>query len=112
MKGFTEEFYSTMCGGSLEPVKHSCEYFKKVCGGHLELTNLVIPGKNDDPKMIDDFLDWVRDSLGIDTPVHFTAYHPAYLYHESPRTPRSLLDSIQAHAIGRGFPNVYLGNIC
>ena len=32
--------------------------------------------------------------------------------HIKPRTPRSLLDSIQAHAISRGFPNVYLGNIC
>ncbi len=111
VKGFGD-FYPTMCSGELEPVKHSCEFFKKVCGGHLELTNLVIPGKNDSQQQIDDFLDWVRDGLGIDTPVHFTAYHPAYLYHDSPRTPRSELDSIQAHAKSRGFPNVYLGNIC
>lgn len=112
VKGFTEEFYSEMCAGSLEPVKRTCEFYKNELGGHLELTYLVIPGKNDDEPQIDAFLDWVKSSLGAETPVHFTAYHPAYRYHDSPRTPRPLLDAIQAHAIGRGLPNVHLGNIC
>ncbi len=112
VKGFSEGFYSEMCKARLEPVKASCEYFKNVCHGHLELTNLVIPGKNDSLEMVDAFLDWVESKLGIDTPVHFTAYHPAFEYHDSPKTPRSLLDSLQEHAKQRGFPNVYLGNIC
>lgn len=113
VKGFSEEFYQSMCKGSLEPVKQACEFYKKQIGGHLELTNLVIPGKNSSREMIDSFLDWVEDKLGRDTPVHFTAYHPAYLYHESPRTPLSMLEDIQAHAKEeRGFPNVYLGNLC
>lgn len=63
--------------------------------------------------MIDDYLDWVETKLGIDTPLHFTAYHPDYKYSASPRTPLELLYKIQNHAlVDRKFPNVYLGNIC
>ncbi len=112
VKGFTEDFYQSMCKASLEPVKRSCEYYKNVVHGHLELTNLVIPGKNDSLEMIDSFLDWVETKLGIETPIHFTAYHPAFEYHESPKTPISLIQKIRIHALRRGFPNVYLGNIC
>jgi len=113
MKGFSEDFYRQMCNASLQPVLDAMEFYKNAVGGHLEITNLVIPGKNDAIEMIDAFLDWVDAKLGKDTPIHFTAYHPDYKYSESPRTPVSLIESLQKHAIkDRGFPNIHLGNIC
>lgn len=114
VKGFSEGFYREMCHASLAPVTAACEYFQNELGKHLEITNLVIPGKNSSPEMVDALLDWVEKKLapGLDTPVHFTAYHPAYQYHESPRTPIAMLREIQAHAVERGFSRVYLGNIC
>ncbi len=111
MKGFSEDFYREMCGASLAPILEAYRIFKR-CGGHVEFTNLVIPGKNDSPEMIDAFLDWTAKEMGMETPIHFTAYHPDYIYMDSPRTPLPLLESIQDHALRRGFPNVYLGNIC
>ena len=111
VKGFSEEFYESMCGGSLAPAKTACEIFKKEAGGHLELTNLVIPGKNDSPAMIEAYLDWVESALGLDTPLHFNAYFPAYHYRQSPRTPASLLRRIGDRARERGFEFVQLGNI-
>ncbi|MBS1370970.1 MAG: AmmeMemoRadiSam system radical SAM enzyme [Lentisphaeria bacterium] len=111
VKGFSEEFYDSMCGGSLAPVKTACEIFKNEAGGHLELTNLVIPGQNDSPQMIEAYLDWVESALGADTPLHFNAYFPAYHYRQSPRTPVSLLCGIRDRALERGFVNVQLGNI-
>ena len=111
VKGFSDEFYHTMCGGSLEPVKVACEIFKNEAGGHLELTNLIIPGKNDSPEMVGAYLDWVEAKLGKDTPLHFNAYFPAYHYRQSPRTPASLLQAIGKHAQKRGFTRVQLGNI-
>lgn len=111
VKGFSDEFYHTMCGGSLEPVKTACEIFKNEAGGHLELTNLIIPGKNDAPETVDAYLDWVEAKLGRETPLHFNAYFPAYHYRQSPRTPVSLLESIGKHAKKRGFTRVQLGNI-
>ena len=113
VKGFSEEYYREMCGGSLKPVVDAVEFYKNELHGHVELTYLVIPGKNDADGMIDAYLDWVETKLGMDTPLHFTAYHPDYKYSASPRTPLSLLEKIQDHALkDRGFPRVYLGNIC
>ena len=111
VKGFSEEFYGRLCNATLAPVLRSCEFFRNECGGHLELTNLVIPGQNDSPQMIDALLDWVEEKLGADTPLHFSAYFPCHRYCDSPPTPRETLFSIREHAAERGFTRIRLGNI-
>ncbi len=110
MKGFSETFYKELCGGSLEPVLEAFRIFRRH-GGHAEYTTLILPGKNDSLEMTDAWLDWVETHLDREVPLHFTAYHPAYRYHASPPTPPALLRTIREHAIRRGFPNIYLGNI-
>lgn len=110
VKGFSEEFYRTLCGGSLQPVLELVELIRKM-GVHVELTNLVIPGKNDSDEMLDAYLDWVENKLGLETPLHFSAYHPDFQYNDSPPTPPELLRKIRAHAQARGFVHVHLGNI-
>lgn len=111
VKAMNEEFYRTMCNASLQPVLESCIYFKRELGRHLEITNLVIPGKNDASGQIDALLDWVENELGLDLPIHFSAYFPAHKYHESPRTPAQTIRRICAHAFSRGFSRIYAGNI-
>lgn len=109
MKGFSQSFYDKMCQASLNPVLHSLEKMRHF-GVHLEVTTLVIPGKNDDLEEISTWLDWVDVHLGRETPLHFSAYHPAY-HCRIPRTPATTLYAIRDLAISRGFPNVFLGNI-
>ncbi len=111
VKGFTEEFYASMCRGALAPILEACEIFKHEIGGHLELTNLIIPGRNDSPEMTARYLDWVESRLGKDTPLHFSAYFPAYCYRQSPSTPPELLYRIRDYAAKRGFLNIQLGNL-
>lgn len=111
MKGFSEDFYVSMCKGSLEPVLEAVRYFHQLPGKHAELTNLVIPGKNDSPEMIDAWLDWAEANLGYEVPLHFSAYHPAFQFRSAPPTPPDLLRSIGRHASERGFKHVHLGNI-
>lgn len=111
IKAMSEEFYRTMCNASLQPVLESCIHFKRELGKHLEITNLVIPGKNDSPEQIRALLDWVEQELGLDQVIHFSAYFPAYKYHESPRTPPGLIRRICAEAFYRGFSRIYAGNI-
>ncbi len=111
IKGCSAEFYHRMCAGTLEPVLTACEILKNELGRHLEITNLVIPGKNDSPEMTDALLDWIESHLDRDIPIHFSAYFPAYRYNESPRTPPGLIREICAHAVERGFTRVYSGNI-
>ena len=111
MKGFSEEFYASMCRASLQPVLDAVKLFHCGLGKHVELTNLVIPGKNDAPEMIDAWLDWVEAKLGFETPLHFSAYHPAFQFRSAPPTPPELLRKIGRHAESRGFKFVHLGNI-
>ncbi len=111
VKGFSDDFYQSMCNGLLEPVKTACEILKNEAGAHLELTNLVIPGRNDAPEMLEAYLDWVEGVLGLDTPLHFNAYFPAYHYRQSPRTPVSLLRAFCDRARERGFLFVQMGNV-
>ena len=109
MKGFSMTFYDKMCQASLAPVLHSLEKMHSL-GVHLEITTLVIPGKNDDLGELSKWLDWVDTHLGRETPLHFSAYHPAYRC-RIPRTPPATLYAIRDMANQYGFPNVFLGNI-
>ena len=111
MKGFSEEFYRSMCKGSLAPVLDSIRLFAVGLGKHIELTNLVIPGKNDSPEMVDAWLDWVERELGMEVPLHFSAYFPAFQFRSAPPPPPALLRKIRQHAEERGFKHIHLGNI-
>ncbi len=110
MKGFSNDFYIEMTGARLQPVLDSIKYLYNL-NKHIELTNLVIPNKNDDIELISLFLDWVEDNLDKDIPLHFSAYHPMYKYKESPPTSPEILYNIRNTANKRGFNHVYLGNI-
>ena len=110
MKGFSEDFYKGMTGAELQPVLNTVEYFYSL-NKHLEITNLVIPGKNDTHKMIDDYLSWVADKLDKNIPLHFSAYHPDYKFSESSRTSPDVLYNIKTKANAEGFGHIYLGNV-
>lgn len=110
MKGFSENFYKEMTDASLEPVLKAIKFYDD-SGGHLELTNLIIPGKNDDDKMIKSYLNWLDENLSRETVLHFSAYHPSYKYKESPATPKKILLRIKKTANSLGFKHVYLGNV-
>ena len=49
LKGFTEEFYKTLCTAELRAVQDTLEYVKHETSCWLEITTLLIPGKNDSP---------------------------------------------------------------
>ena len=110
MKGFSEEFYSSMTDSQLKPVLAAVKILYDL-GKHIELTNLVIPGKNDSMELIDLWLDWVESNLDKQVPLHFSAFFPTHKYHLSPRTPKETLLQIKEHAAKRGFTSVYLGNV-
>jgi pyruvate formate lyase activating enzyme len=110
LKGFSEEFYKETCSATLKPVLDSLLTVKKE-NVWLEIVNLVIPTLNDDPKIIGDMCRWIKDNLGVDTPLHFTRFHPDYkLTHLSP-TPVSTLESAYEIAKKNGLRYVYIGNV-
>jgi pyruvate formate lyase activating enzyme len=80
-------------------------------GIHVELTYLVIPTKNDGQEEIERFCQWVRDRMGVDTPVHFSRFHPDYKMENLPLTPRSTMEMALQAAKGKGLEYVYIGNM-
>jgi pyruvate formate lyase activating enzyme len=110
LKGFSEEFYEEVCSASLKPVLESLKIVK-TSNVWLEIVNLVVPTLNDDPKMIDEMCRWIKENLGVDTPLHFTRFSPNYkLTHLSP-TPVSTLESAYDIAKKNGLRYVYIGNV-
>ncbi|MEA4863428.1 MAG: AmmeMemoRadiSam system radical SAM enzyme [Victivallaceae bacterium] len=110
VKGFTEEFYRKNTGGELAAVIESAKYFHSL-GKHLELTMLIVPTINDDLSVVGNFLEWVKRELSSDVVLHFSAFHPAHLCMNLPRTPVDILLKIREMAVDAGIRNVKLGNI-
>ena len=110
VKGFTDEFYKDVCGGSLAPVLDTVRAVFSL-GVHVELTYLVIPGYNDSKEEISAFAAWVLENLSPDIPIHFTRFHPDNLMTDVPRTPPESLIGAMDTAFDTGMNYVYVGNI-
>lgn len=110
LKGFTEEYYREMCGGALQPVLENLKTLKR-SGVHLEITNLVIPTRNDDLSLVDKMCRWIRRELGEETPVHFSRFYPLYKLQGLPPTPVATLEKARAAALSAGLCYVYIGNL-
>jgi pyruvate formate lyase activating enzyme len=110
LKGFTENFYHELCGGELTPVLETLKTLKKE-KVHLEITNLIIPTKNDDPSVLREMCLWIKRELGGDTPIHFSRFYPLYKLKSLPPTPVSTLEKAREAALSAGLEYVYIGNI-
>ena len=110
LKGFTEEYYEDMSDASLAPVLRSLKILSDE-GVHLEVTTLLIPGRNDDPETLTAMCRWIKENLGPDVPLHFSRFNPMYRLRNLPPTPLRTLQ--RAHQIARdaGVHYVYIGNV-
>lgn len=111
LKAFTERFYNRICGGSLAPVLDTLEYLRNETQVWFELTTLLIPGENDSDKEIEEMSRWIRAHLGVQTPLHFSAFHPDWKMREKPPTPAATLTRARQIAMNEGLEFVYTGNV-
>lgn len=110
LKGFSETFYREITGGTLEPVLEALKTLKSN-NVWLEITNLVIPTKNDSDTMLTDLCRWVSEELGSETPVHFSRFYPQYKLQNLPPTPVETLRRAANIARASGLHYVYIGNV-
>ena len=110
LKSMDDEFYRRVCGARLAPVLAAIKLMKKK-GVWIEITNLLIPGLNDSDKQIRELVDWVKKNLGVDTPVHFTAFYPTYKMTNLPPTSIETLKKARRIALSKGMKYVYTGNL-
>lgn len=111
LKAFTDTFYRQMCGGRLAPVLETLEYLRQETRVWLELTTLLIPGHNDSDAELERMCAWVREHLGPETPMHFTAFHPDWKLRDLPPTPPATLTRARAIARRNGIYYAYTGNV-
>ena len=111
LKAFTDEFYVKLCGGHLQPVLDMLAYIHHQTSCWLEITTLLIPGKNDSSAEVKALSEWVAKELGPDVPLHFSAFHPDWKLEDLPPTPASTLTHARHIAMDAGLHYVYTGNV-
>jgi len=111
LKGFTERFYHKLTFSHLDPVLETLKWLKNETEVWFEITNLMIPGENDDPEETKQMCGWILENLGDGIPLHFTAFHPDFKMMDKPRTPASTLRRARELALSMGVKYCYVGNI-
>lgn len=128
LKSFSDNIYRTVSGARLNPVLHTLESMLS-SGVWVEITNLVIPGINDDMSMIESMCRWLAANGFADSPLHFSRFFPQYKMqgsmsatalastlagHAGARfapTPVSTLVEARHTALSCGIRHVYIGNV-
>ncbi len=111
LKAFTDDFYRHVAMGALEPVLDTIEYLVHETDTWVELTTLLIPGYNDSDEELHRMCGWIVEHLGVDVPIHFTAFHPDFKMLDVPPTPPSTLRRARTIAMTTGIRYAYTGNI-
>ncbi|MBU3941468.1 MAG: radical SAM protein, partial [Nanoarchaeota archaeon] len=99
-----------ICSAWIEPVLESLKILKNK-NIWLEITNLVIPTLNDNLKEIEKMCLWIKENLGTDIPLHFTAFYPCYKLLNLPQTSSKILKKSRDIALKVGIKHSYVGNV-
>jgi pyruvate formate lyase activating enzyme len=110
LKAIHDDFYRDYCDSTLQPVLDALVTIRR-SGVWLELVYLVIPTLNDTDEQFRETSRWIRGHLGVDVPVHFSRFHPAYRLKNLPPTPLKTVQNARDIARAEGLQYVYLGNV-
>lgn len=106
LKGFSQSVYD-LTGGRIETVKQTISLASE--RAHVEVTTLVIPGINDDMKLIEAQAAWLA-SIDESITLHLTRFFPCHEFTDTPPTPRETL--LRAKRVAEvHLPHVMLGNV-
>ena len=108
LKAFRDEFFIENTNSRLAPVIETLRILKET-GKHFEITNLVIPGLNDDPEIFTEMIDWIAGELGEYTVLHLSRYFPHHKL-TIKATPAETLQNFYGIAREK-LHYVYLGNV-
>ncbi|MGQ9640493.1 MAG: AmmeMemoRadiSam system radical SAM enzyme, partial [Candidatus Bathyarchaeia archaeon] len=110
LKAFTADFYRSTSFSDLTPVLETLKTIQSE-GVWMEIVNLIIPTFNDDMDSIRDMCIWIRDNLGVEVPLHFNRFFPAYKLTNLPPTPVKTLEEARDIAFKTGIEYVTIGNV-
>ncbi|MDD4956021.1 MAG: AmmeMemoRadiSam system radical SAM enzyme [Candidatus Omnitrophica bacterium] len=110
LKGFDREYLRSVCAQELDDILATLKMLRAK-GVWLEITNLLVPGLNDNMADIRRMAKWIRDELGPDVPLHFSRFWPQYKLRYLNPTPVDTLRKARDIAREEGLFFVYIGNV-
>jgi pyruvate formate lyase activating enzyme len=110
LKSMDETFYREVASAHLQPVLDTIEYLVRNTDVWVEVTTLLVPGRNDSDDEIDRLSGWLA-ALDPTVPLHFSAFHPDYKMMDVAPTPSSTLQRARDRAMLNGLQHVYVGNV-
>lgn len=106
LKGWRSSFYDWV-RGDLAAVKENIR--QAAAAAHVEVTTLVVPGKNDDSADMEAEAAWLAE-ISPTLPLHISRYFPRFLTTEIPATPVAVIHRL-AEVARRHLRYVYEGNV-
>lgn len=107
LKAFEERFYDFV-KGDLSACKRTIELLVSKPTCHVEVTTLIIPGKNDSDEEIAAIAGWLA-SLDPEIPYHVSRFFPCYRMKRGKPTPVARVHEL-ADVARRYLKHVYTGN--
>ena len=109
LKFIDEANYRKIAGAKLQPILRNIERIVSESDIHFEITNLLIPGVNDDDEVIAKLCETVK-SISADIPIHFSGFFPTYKMQNIESTAISALINAKQIAESIGIRHIFIGN--
>ena len=111
LKGFTDEYYEKVLGGSRQMVMDFIKTAAKT--SHMEVTTLIVPGYNDTKEEMQRISSWIaelNEGDGAKTiALHISRYFPRFKMTDVPATDVDLIYSL-ADVARESLEHVFVGN--
>ena len=110
LKAMTNNYYKSHTGGWIEPVLNCVKRIYQ-SGKPFEIENLIVTGLTDNDDEYLKLIDYVKNQLDVNVPLHFSSFHPDYKYTHVEEAKLSDLSRARELAIDSGIKHVYVGNV-
>lgn len=111
LKAFTEGYYHDLCKAKLKPVLETICHIAHETDIWMEITTLIIPGKNDSDDELKSIAEFIAREASVDVPWHVSRFYPQYQMTDVEPTDGAVLE--RAIDIGKeaGLRYIYVGNL-
>jgi pyruvate formate lyase activating enzyme len=106
LKSFTNDFYQSICKGTLEPVLETIRLAARKT--HVELTTLIIDDRNSSNKEMEELSGFIA-SIDPGIPFHLSRYYPNYRMKDPPTSVYTLTEL--KNTAEKKLKHVYIGNV-
>ena len=111
LKAFTEDYYKNLCKAKLKPVLETIDYIANHTKIWMEITTLIVPGRNDSDGELRQIAEFIFNTCGADIPWHISRFYPQYKLTDTQPTPETTLQRAFDIAKSAGLKYVYIGNL-